>query len=126
MTREELDRLRALASKATPGEWEWSDSRLIVRHGDQVTHFVLYPTHEYETGCDIEGSIDDLDYIAAANPSTITALLDHIDRLEREVNECRKILVDALQENERLNKKAWTLDAMMEAYDTATKETASE
>ena len=68
-------KLRELAQKATPGPWLlWA------------TEWNLYLV---QSGREGDGSIvdtaysrrNDIDYIAAANPATVLALLDEIDRL---------------------------------------------
>ena len=68
-------KLRELAMKATPGPW-------LLR----ATEWNLYLV---QSGREGDGSIvdtaysrrNDIDYIAAANPATVLALLDEIDRL---------------------------------------------
>ena len=68
-------KMRELAQKATPGPW-------LLR----ATEWNLYLV---QSGREGDGSIvdtaysrrNDIDYIAAANPATVLALLDEIDRL---------------------------------------------
>ena len=65
-------KLRELAQKATPGPWE------------QINHIVFTETGNLEwvvANARSGNSIIDAGYIAAANPSTVLALLDEIDRL---------------------------------------------
>jgi hypothetical protein len=65
--------LREKAEKATKGPWER-------RHDDEVW--------EPQQNRWVASSIDeDADFIAAANPSAVIALLDEIDRLTRERDE---------------------------------------
>lgn len=65
-------KLRELAQKATPGPWE------------QINHIVFTETGDLEwvvANARSGNSIIDAEYIAAANPATVLALLDEIDRL---------------------------------------------
>ncbi len=65
--------LRRLAKAATPGEWRTGDG------DDSLPDCVL--SGEFVV-CEHAGG--DVDYIAAANPKTVLALLDEIDRLKAE------------------------------------------
>lgn len=134
MTREELDRLRELASKATPGPWE--NSRGFVRTKQGIPgNGNEYRAENFtiKTGCSWVAECrngeafynpdGNANFIAAANPSVITALLDHIDSLEREARAGRE-----LRNNMHSDEGGYftVLRGHIEAYDTATKETDSE
>lgn len=72
--------LRRLASKATPGPWEWS-GRTVDEDG-----YVHIPECSYLVGCimlsdNYEGYQEDCDFMAAANPARILALLDEVANL---------------------------------------------
>ena len=73
MTTEEL---RSLAEKATPGPWMVQDGCSWRRIG---THFhdgdVVCPTNQRDGHPDLTARRADLDYIAAANPARIIALI---------------------------------------------------
>ncbi len=78
--------LRRLAKAATPGEWcvqtgcSWR--RIGTDNGDGD---VLRPcTHPHDGWPDIAAPVENLEYIAAANPKTTIALLDEIDGLKAE------------------------------------------
>lgn len=75
----DLAKLKALAEAATQGEWIGSAKLEICyrSNADDQTYGMLVP---------IGDAFDknDLDYIAAANPTTILALLSHITRVEAE------------------------------------------
>lgn len=73
--------LRRLAEAATPGEWRTGDG------DDSLPDCVL--SGEFVV-CEHAGG--DVDYIAAANPKTVLALLDEIDRLKAENEALRKII----------------------------------
>ncbi len=80
MTKLDLEALEAKAKAATPGEWRKMvrrDGSLILSCGD--------PT---KTHCqfDFEGRECDLDWIAAANPATMLALIERIRELEARLN----------------------------------------
>ncbi|HEJ1456488.1 TPA: ead/Ea22-like family protein [Pseudomonas aeruginosa] len=70
--------LRRLAEAATPGEWRTGDG------DDSLPDCVL--SGEFVV-CEHAGG--DVDYIAAANPKTVLALLDENDRLKAENEELR-------------------------------------
>lgn len=72
-----MTNLRQLAERATRGEWE---SRTFADY-PQEKHFTK-KVHPIQRGS--YGSLmpQDADYIAAANPTAILALLDRIDELE--------------------------------------------
>jgi hypothetical protein len=97
----DLEELRRIAEKATPGPWEWhvrddtagwGDVRRVswwlnseVREKDYERRYgrvVLHYEKTYPAGDRSALLRDpDADYIAAANPATVLALLDEIDRL---------------------------------------------
>jgi hypothetical protein len=97
VTRQELDRLRELAAKATSGPWfdtegaVWIDTREQVCCGRGTDQCCGEP--DVIGGQELVAQCGQTDaaYIAAANPSVITALLDHISRLEREAAEAALI-----------------------------------
>ena len=68
----DTDALRKLCKSATPGPWE------------QINHIVFTETGDLEwvvANARSGNSIIDAEYIAAANPATVLALLDELDRL---------------------------------------------
>lgn len=68
----DTDALRKLCKSATPGPWE------------QINHIVFTETGDLEwvvANARSGNSIIDAEYIAAANPATVLALLDEIDKL---------------------------------------------
>ncbi|MCD2760245.1 ead/Ea22-like family protein [Pseudomonas aeruginosa] len=73
--------LRRLSEVATPGEWRTGDG------DDSLPDCVL--SGEFVV-CEHAGG--DVDYIAAANPKTVLALLDEIDRLKAENDALRGAL----------------------------------
>ncbi|MFU2763945.1 ead/Ea22-like family protein [Pseudomonas aeruginosa] len=76
--------LRRLAKAATPGEWRVQTGCSWRRIGtDNGDGDVLRPcTHPHDGWPDIEAPVENLEYIAAANPKTILALLDEIDGMK--------------------------------------------
>ena len=84
LTPEVLADLRAKAEKATPGPWPENYVWGAVRHIDRNVDRSLF--------CDdADGAMFSWDrdtdgyYIAAANPATVLALLDEIERLRTEL-----------------------------------------
>ena len=82
ITDELVSELEALASKATPGPWKW-DGREVDDEG-----YVYIPECSYLVGAicladNYEGYQDDCDFMAAANPSVIRALLAEREGLKQ-------------------------------------------
>lgn len=88
-------KLRELAEWATPGEWfpeTYSDGHRQVC-GDQ--RFVDDDEETYTTIADVHNRSDQ-EYLVAANPLTIIALLDEIERLNAEwMAKCEELRKDA-------------------------------
>ena len=74
-TQEELSKLREAAEAATPGPWHAPGlGELHAENHDEIAQ-ILY-AHSDEGFC---GTDADANFMAAANPATVTALLDLID-----------------------------------------------
>ncbi|MHC9284125.1 ead/Ea22-like family protein [Pseudomonas aeruginosa] len=76
--------LRRLAKAATPGPWRVQTGCSWRRIGtDSGDGDVLRPcTHPHDGWPDIAAPVENLEYIAEANPKTILALLDEIDGMK--------------------------------------------
>lgn len=80
--KERIQKLRELAEKATPGPWQHSDpwrrkkgqKHIVDANGEMVSCHGFAATRK-----EVDG-----DFIAAANPATVLALIAEIERLERE------------------------------------------
>jgi len=86
-------KLRELAQKATPGPWE------------QINHIVFTETGDLEwvvANARSGNSIIDAEYIAAANPATVLALLDELERTQGSVAIVSAALSAAEREVQRL------------------------
>lgn len=84
----DLERLKALALAATPGPWDW-DGRTVDEDG-----YVHIPECSYLVGLiclagSYEGYQEDCDYIAAANPAVVLALLEQLTRAVQQVTELK-------------------------------------
>jgi hypothetical protein len=87
------EKLRALALAATPGPWMWDSDPIKADPLDRV-RFRVVATGRTITQC-YYSSIDNMaqkeaEWIAAANPTNILALLDEIDKLKAENAGLRK------------------------------------
>ena len=88
--------LRKLAEAATPGPWNYYDDSLstgrieIVALGKTVTR--IYRSVPEEDGANAE-------FIAAANPQTVIALLDTIEAQAALLMQCRDTLVEVMYSN---------------------------
>jgi hypothetical protein len=86
-------KLRELAQKATPGPWE------------QINHIVFTETGDLEwvvANARSGNSIIDAEYISAANPATVLALLDELERTQGSVAITSAALSAAERELQRL------------------------
>ncbi len=92
MTSNDLDRLDALAAKATPGPWTHDPEHFVVNVEVKREHEHVMLNDE-RTGepdgplCDVFGTGEtcrnDAAFIAAADPSTVRALIAEVRRLRR-------------------------------------------
>jgi hypothetical protein len=95
-----VERLRELASKATPGEWRWWTSnswrRLTAHAADgscERDGDVLCPVvHPIDRHPDCSISEADQEYIAAAHPQAILALLDEITALRKRLEDAEQLV----------------------------------
>ncbi|HBN9649616.1 TPA: ead/Ea22-like family protein [Pseudomonas aeruginosa] len=89
--------LRRLAKAATPGPWtlyapeDYQGPEELPGYGVECAEgrAIVWGALEPETGCQFDR---DAEFIAAANPKTILALLDEIDRLKAENDALRGAL----------------------------------
>jgi len=70
-------KLRELAQAATPGPWRSTDAI----EWDECVAEISYWHVFQEEGTELSSMDNDAEYIAAANPATVLALLDEIDKL---------------------------------------------
>lgn len=94
----DLSRLRDLAREATPGPWrEWKDQILI---GEEWVH-------DLPTYCDAR-------YLAALSPDVLLALLDRLERAERERDGARATIQRALLVADECERHGSALGGSME------------
>lgn len=96
----DLDRLMSIARRATPGPWEWeppSDEQWPQNDESLVTSYIEenedYPKLVLSGwGYDASGTHaekEDREFIAEFNPEAVLALLDRVEKAERERDEYR-------------------------------------
>lgn len=86
MTADDLTRLRAVAEAATPGPWEADGFYVRVGHEFAIALANSRP----------DTSPHDAEFIATFDPPTVAALIDRVERAERERDEAkRRALVEA-------------------------------
>ncbi len=99
-TPEALDQLEGLARAATPGPWEYGEDNLLVRR-TTLPVWRLGSTTASDDICAIgrawPNSEANADYIAAAQPATVLALIAEVRRLQRWKTEALPVM-DGLQE----------------------------
>ena len=82
----DINELRRLAQAATPGGWYVARGNYVygvkeVTDGEEVWHPVIACTDDDEVSINFEGNAN---FIAAANPATISELLDRLEAAEKE------------------------------------------
>lgn len=92
MTPADRQKLRELCAKATEGPWEHCSSGLLVEAFDLIPREVS-PTGPDAGAVALVGAIDDAELIAAARDA-IPALLDEVERLERELATARETVAE--------------------------------
>ncbi|WFV10609.1 ead/Ea22-like family protein [Citrobacter freundii] len=94
MTALNKQALREAAEKATPGEWKRmmrnSDELMTTFHGVAIGNVFV----ELTTG---KRDIFDAEFIAAANPATVLALLDELEAAEKRIAELESAFPDGWQ-----------------------------
>lgn len=86
----DLDELERLAKVATPGPWRWWTSCSFRRLSSDETGSdgdVLHAVVHRDGVSDIQGSDADREFIAAANPETVLALVKRVRELEKAYQE---------------------------------------
>ncbi|OYF78674.1 hypothetical protein CI612_17350 [Klebsiella quasipneumoniae subsp. similipneumoniae] len=88
-------RMKAAAEKATPGPWERGDGKhggeLLVYCDDALGSAVCEATSEYNAIPKYQ-RIDNLDFIAMANPANILALVEALEKVQQVDEELCKLL----------------------------------
>lgn len=98
-------RLKVLAEKASKGPWrlEWDGQDLVLMPGGRtdatngITQW-LYAIAPWRDSDKAECDTADPDYIAAANPATVIALLDRLDTAESLLDAAKDALRDVMGE----------------------------
>lgn len=93
LTREEIERLRRLAEKATPGPWKYTENYLGHRvFGSESAWEVGYGEYPHGKGLLLSPCKETAEFIAAANPETLRELLrgyeawlDGIKKIKKEI-----------------------------------------
>lgn len=93
----DLKKLRELANKADKGPWRWLNCRTLV--GDYDSRPVILTSNDFlevrnrKTGLLELASVDgpNESFIAAANPETVIALIDMIEKLELQLKEANAV-----------------------------------
>ena len=86
MNKQDRDRLRELAEKATPGPWLYHSMGVISQNPLRVVLLSNEPRKE-QTKYDVM-------FISESNPQTILSLLDYVDELEKRIFDCSKQILE--------------------------------
>lgn len=86
MTRDEMQELKRLAREATPGPWE-SKHHGVFAEGTDVCRVSLTTGH-------YESEERNRDFIAAANPAVVLALIARIEELEEQVSSLSDMMLE--------------------------------
>jgi hypothetical protein len=123
MTAHNKQALREAAEKATPGEWKRmmrnSDELMTTFHGVAIGNVFV----ELTTG---KRDIFDAEFIAAANPATVLALLDDLEAAEKRIAEQREyyegVIADGSRRIAELEARTVTLPQYCNSPDMHTKQ----
>ncbi|MCX3163871.1 ead/Ea22-like family protein [Citrobacter freundii] len=123
MTALNKQALREAAEKATPGEWKRmmrnSDELMTTFHGVAIGNVFV----ELTTG---KRDIFDAEFIAAANPATVLALLDDLEAAEKRIAEQREyyegVIADGSRRIAELEARTVTLPQYCNSPDMHTKQ----
>lgn len=95
ITPELLADLKDKAKKATQGEWKASQTKRIYGGTDWKSTPVVETEDDYLLYMELlENSANDAEYIAAANPAVMLALIARIEELENENRALKSITPD--------------------------------
>ncbi len=114
---DDLATLRRMAEAATPGPWHF--------HQDDGTALdiseVCIPRPEEDVDLSIASLLEDRDgaFIAAANPATVLALLDRLERAERELEVAMAPHSDCVESGERAGAQIDDLKSRAERAEAA-------
>lgn len=108
----DLKKLRELAGKADKGPWRWLNCRTLV--GDYGSRPVILTSNDFlevrnrKTGLLEMASVDgpNESFIAAANPETVIALLDRIEKLDSALSDAI-VSLKQLKHSGLITEKAW-------------------
>ena len=126
MDRQQLERLKELAEKATPGEWECrhSDTLVVSKNGRLITSATHCSFNRKFALVDCADANDNAAYIAAANPQAILELIAENKRLEKdrarleiELHDMDSGNREAIQDFRQLEKEADWLAAQLAHLD---------
>ena len=123
----DINKLRRLAQAATPGPWiaagpsfgeslpKYLNEVVVDREGDEDDGYSICNT---PIGLELSS---DMAFIAAANPATLTELLDRLEAAERERDECNRRRLEAADhfaaQTELMKQKYDDLRAKIEAME---------
>jgi hypothetical protein len=97
MTQEQIDELRKLAQAATPGPWVVNGDPLVNEGAPHLMTEDGYAIADFwgnESSLGLKGNERNADYIAAANPAAILALIQQRDELLAALKDARELVDD--------------------------------
>lgn len=81
----DIEELKLISKMATPGPWEWWTSDSVLRLTAKcLQNGTVVNAYVHNNIADITCHLRNRDYIAAANPATMLALIAEIERLRSE------------------------------------------
>lgn len=119
-TQESRARLRVLADKATPGPWTVHESAIgSIEAAGGLAIAQAQQNTPVRSRADLAERLANTEYIAAANPATVLALLSALDAAELVIAEAREALTQLDAEGEGGYNNEGLADSLA-AYDAAT------
>lgn len=83
MTPEKLNELYALAKEATPGPWYSDDANHYDPEKPDNSDVSIWSDEGFHSNISFDNTLHNAQYIAAASPDVVTALIDRVRELEK-------------------------------------------
>ncbi|HHO0151031.1 TPA: ead/Ea22-like family protein [Enterobacter asburiae] len=106
--------LRNLARRATPGPWAMEHENIWYYENGYTKHLAYFCQ-----GDDVDDSQDDVNtrYVAAADPSTVLALLDELEKMQAQSSKWCEAFHKAVSVGARYEERIAELEAKLDSAD---------
>lgn len=112
----DLERMKAVAEAATPGEWKWWTSnswRRLYRDEPGIRSIVLEPFVARDGHPDLTVSQEDMAFFETCTPKAVLSLISRLEEAERERDEARRRITQQAREIASLKEAAMAAKAFL-------------